>query len=80
MAKLARRAKKDLEALPEPMAVKAKEIIRRLDQEPHLGKKLGGPLQGKRSACLGRSHRIIYTATDGQVTVLTIPHRRDAYR
>ena len=61
MAKLARRAKKDLDALPDALAVKAKEIIRRLDQEPHLGKKLHGPLQGKRSARLGRSHRIIYT-------------------
>lgn len=80
MAKLARRAKKDLDALPEAMAAKAKEIIRRLDQEPNLGKKLHGPLQGKRSARLGRSHRIIYTATEGQIIVLTISHRRDAYR
>ena len=80
MAKLARRAEKDLNALPEALADKAKEIIRRLDQEPHLGKKLAGPLQGKRSTRLGRSHRIIYTASEGQVIVLTISHRRDAYR
>jgi len=77
---LARRAEKDLNALPEALAVKAKEIIRRLDQEPRLGKKLSGPLQGKRSTRLGRSHRIIYTASEGQVIVLTISHRRDAYR
>ncbi|MCY3576507.1 MAG: type II toxin-antitoxin system RelE/ParE family toxin [bacterium] len=80
MAKLARRAEKDLNDLPEALAVKAKEIIRRLDHEPHLGKKLSGPLQGKRSTRLGRSHRIIYTASEGQVIVLTISHRRDAYR
>lgn len=80
MAKLARRAEKDLKALPEALAVKAKEIIRRLDQEPHLGRKLAGHLQGKRAARLGRSHRIIYTASEGQVIVLTISHRRDAYR
>jgi len=80
VAKLARRAEKDLNALPEALAVKAKEIIRRLDQEPRLGKKLSGPLQGKRSTRLGRSHRIIYTASEGQVIVLTISHRRDAYR
>ena len=80
MASLARRAKKDLERLPEPLAVRAREIIRRLDGEPHLGRKLVGPLRGKRSARLGRSHRIIYTASDGQVIVLTISHRRDAYR
>ncbi|WP_419924957.1 type II toxin-antitoxin system RelE family toxin [Candidatus Poriferisocius sp.] len=80
MAKLARRAEKDLNRLPEALATKAREIIRRLDQEPHLGRKLAGPLQGKRAARLGRSHRIIYTASEGQVIVLTISHRRDAYR
>ena len=80
MAKLARRAEKDLNRLPEALAAKAREIIRRLDQEPHLGKKLAGPLEGKRSARLGRSHRIIYTASEGQIIVLTISHRRDAYR
>ena len=80
MAKLARRAKKDLDALPAALAARAREIIGRLDNEPHSGKKLAGPLQGKRSARLGRSHRIIYTASDGQVIVLTISHRRDAYR
>lgn len=80
MAKLARRAEKDLNRLPEALATKARKIIRRLDQEPHLGRKLAGPLQGKRAARLGRSHRIIYTASEGQVIVLTISHRRDAYR
>lgn len=80
MAKLARRAEKDLNRLPEALATKAREIIRRLDQEPHLGRKLAGPLQGKRATSLGRSHRIIYTASEGQVIVLTISHRRDAYR
>ena len=80
MAKLARRAKKDLENLSAPLATRATEIIRRLDNEPPLGKKLVGPLQGKRSARLGRSHRIIYTASNGQIVVLTISHRRDAYR
>ncbi len=80
MAELARCAKKDLDALPATLAAKAKEIIRRLDNEPHLGRKLVGPLQGKRSARLGRSHRIIYTASDGKIIVLAISHRRDAYR
>ena len=80
MAELARRAKKDLDNLPPTLATKAREIIRRLDAEPHLGRKLVGPLQGKRSARLGRSHRIIYTASDGKIIVLTISHRRDAYR
>ena len=80
MAKLARRARKDLDDLPAALATRAREIIKRLDKEPHLGRKLVGPLKGKRSARLGRSHRIIYTASDGQIIVLTISHRRDAYR
>ena len=80
MAKLARRAREDLDALPPALATRAREIIRRLDNEPRLGKKLAGPLQGKRSARLGRSHRIICTASDGEIIVLTISHRRDAYR
>ena len=80
MAKLARRARKDLDDLPAALATRAREIIKRLDNEPHSGRKLVGPLKGKRSARLGRSHRIIYTASDGQIIVLTISHRRDAYR
>lgn len=80
MAKLTRRALKDLDNLPESLANKAKEIIRRLDSEPALGKKLVGQLNGKRSARLGRSHRIIYAAQEGVVIVLTVSDRKDAYR
>ena len=80
MARLARRARKDLDDLPAALPTRAREVIRRLDNEPHLGKKLAGPLQGKHSARLGRSHRIIYTASGTGVVVLTISHRRDAYR
>lgn len=39
-----------------------------------------GPLQGKRSARLGRSHRIIYTESDDGIVVLTVVARKDAYR
>lgn len=80
MAKLTRRAKKDLDDLPAQLADKAKAVIRRLDSEPALGKKLLGPLAGKRSARLGRSHRIIYEASEGAIVVLTIADRKDAYR
>lgn len=79
MPKLTRSASKQLSKLPITISDKAREIIRRLDDEPSLGKKLQGPLRGKRSARLGRSHRIIYTASDGQVVVLTISARKDAY-
>ena len=78
MAELSHRAEKDLASLPQTLQDKATALIARLDAEPALGKKLLGPLAGKRSIWLGRSHRIIYT-TD-PIFVIAIPPRRDAYR
>lgn len=80
MPKLTARANKQLDNLPAQLSAKGRELIRRLDDEPHLGKKLVGPLRGKRSARLGRSHRIIYEATGGCVVVLTVGPRKDVYR
>ena len=80
MPELTRGAKKDLDRLPVTLSAKACEIIKRLDDEPNLGKKLVGRLEGKRSARLGRSHRIVYTATGGRVVVLVVRARKDAYR
>lgn len=80
MPKLTARAKKDLDRLPPALSQKARELIRRLDDEPALGKKLQGQLRGQRSARLGHSHRIIYTARDGDIVVLTIGARKDIYR
>lgn len=81
MPRLTRRCQKDLGALPPSLKEKAEALINRLDAEPSLGKKLRGPLEGKRSAWLGRSYRVIYTLDDAEgVTVLTVAPRRDAYR
>jgi len=80
VAKLTRRAAKDLAALPPSLRTKAEELIRRLDSEPSLGKKLQGQLAGKRSARLGRTHRVIYTADNGRIVVLTVSARKDSYR
>lgn len=80
MPRLTPRAKKQLDQLPAPLSAKGRELIRRLDEEPHRGKKLLGPLKGKRSVRLGRSHRIIYEAMGGCVVVLTVGPRRDVYR
>jgi mRNA-degrading endonuclease RelE of RelBE toxin-antitoxin system len=77
---LTKRADKDLKQLPGPFSEKARELIRKLEVEPALGKKLQGPLEGQRSARLGRSHRIIYTSRGADVVVLTIIARKDAYR
>ena len=78
MAQLTPRAQKDFLALPQPLQVKARDLIKRLDAEPALGKKLLGKLEGLRSAQLGRTHRIVYRVDP--VVVLSIPNRRDAYR
>ena len=80
MPKLTRGAKKQLEKLPPQLSTKAHELIRRLDGELHPGKKLVGPPKGKRTARLGRTHRIIYEETEGYVVVLTVGPRRDVYR
>jgi mRNA-degrading endonuclease RelE of RelBE toxin-antitoxin system len=76
---LTKKAEKDLELLTEALQLKARALITRLETEPALGKKLVGPLAGKRSIWLGRTHRIIYVDKP-QITVLAIPMRRDAYR
>ena len=80
MLRLTRRGRKDFDRLPPALAAKADEIIKRLDDEPAPDEQLLGPLQGKRSARLGRSHRIIYTTGEQGVVVLTIVARKDAYR
>lgn len=80
MPELSRRAEKDLDQLPQPLRDRALELISRLDAEPALGKKLLGALQGKRSARLGRSYRIIYEVRDSTLRVLTIVQRKDRYR
>lgn len=56
------------------------EIIRRLDHNPALGKKLQGRLRGYRSARLGRSHRIIYRVSPDVIRITAITPRKDAYR
>ena len=80
MPKLTPRAKKQLDNLPVQLAAKAHLLIRRLDDGPHIGKKLVGRLRGKRSERLGRTHRVIYTVTERQVVALTIRARKDVYR
>lgn len=80
MARLTKRAVRDLEELPQALSAKARELIKRLDGEPALGRKLKGQLQGTRSARLGRTHRVLYEATEEGPVVLTIRPRRDAYK
>lgn len=74
-----KRATADLEELPDALRDKAEALIERLQNEPSLGKKLKGRLEGKRSLRLGRTHRIIYI-TEPSLIVLTVVARKDAYR
>ncbi|MGE2714230.1 type II toxin-antitoxin system RelE family toxin [Mycolicibacterium litorale] len=78
MTRRTNRATKDLEHLPQVLRDKAEALIERLQNEPALGKKLKGKLDGKRSLRLGRTHRIIYTSDP--LVILTVVARRDAYR
>lgn len=75
-----RRAEKDIDELPEPLRTRAKTLAHSLDQQPALGAKLKGKLEGIRSARLGRSHRLLYRIEGGRVIVLSVSPRRDAYR
>lgn len=80
MPRVSRRAKSDLDRLPEPLRQRAESIIARLDAEPALGKKLLGTLKHLRSVRLGRSHRILYQVDETGIFVVTILPRKDAYR
>lgn len=69
--------------LPEKIAAAAVEFIfGALAENPHrVGKLLRAPLEGMWSARRGE-YRVIYTIDDHRITVhvLSIRHRRDAYR
>ncbi len=77
---LTRRAEKDLAALTASLANRARELFAALDADPNLGKKLLGSLEGKRSARLAHTHRVIYVVEKRGVVILTIQPRKDAYR
>ncbi|MFN8149097.1 MAG: type II toxin-antitoxin system RelE/ParE family toxin [Candidatus Nanopelagicales bacterium] len=80
MPRLSKRAQQDLDSLPPALRPKADAILAKIDAEPGIGHKLLGKLEGLRSARVGRSHRLIYEVVEGEVRVLSIPNRRDAYR
>jgi mRNA interferase RelE/StbE len=69
--------------LPEAVAFAAHEFIvgALADNPQRVGKRLQAPLNDRHSARRG-TYRVIYCIDDEQrsVTVLDIPHRRDAYR
>lgn len=79
--RLTRRARDDLQALPETVQGAVLETLTILEHEPEssLGKPLLGRLEGFWSARVG-SYRILYTIESGGVIVRAIRHRAVAYR
>lgn len=75
-----KRAIKDYDQLPEKLQRTADDVIERLVASPTGGTKLKGKLAGKWAVRLGRSIRILYDFTDGDIRILTIQPRRDVYR
>jgi len=78
--RLTRRARKDLEALPEAVRAAVFETLRLIGAEPERGgKQLVGRLEGLWSARVG-NYRVLYTVEARTVIVRAIRHRAAAYR
>ncbi|MEK6278145.1 MAG: type II toxin-antitoxin system RelE/ParE family toxin [Actinomycetota bacterium] len=78
--RLTRRARNDLEALPETVREAVLETLTLIGAEPErAGKELVGRLEGLWSARVG-NYRVLYTVEVGGVIVRAIRHRAVAYR
>ncbi len=78
--RLTRRARNDLEALPETVRAAVLETLTSIGAEPERsGKKLVGRLEGLWSARVG-NYRVLYTVDARRVIVRAIRHRAVAYR
>lgn len=78
--RLTRRAREDLEALPEAVREAVFETLVAIGIEPeHVGKQLVGRLRGVWSARVG-NYRVLYTIEDGGVIIRAVRHRAVAYR
>jgi len=78
--RLTRRARNDLEALPETVREAVLETLALIGAEPErVGKELVGRLRGLWSARVG-NYRVLYTVEARSVIVRAIRHRAVAYR
>ena len=77
---LSKEAQKNYNRLPKPSQTKIKKKLTALQQNPLLGKKLGGELEGDRSL-RAWPYRIIYSIDEKQneIRVSNILHRQGAY-
>lgn len=77
--RLTRRARNDLEALPQTVREAVLRTLTSIEAEPErAGKKLVGRLEGLWSARVG-NYRVLYTLEAGGVIVRAIRHRAVAY-
>jgi mRNA interferase RelE/StbE len=78
--RVTRRAKDDLEALPESVRQAVLETLALIGLEPErMGKALVGRLEGLWSARVG-NYRVLYTIEPNGVIVRGVRHRAVAYR
>jgi mRNA interferase RelE/StbE len=78
--RLTRRAKQQLEALPDAIREAVLETLDLLKLEPEeVGKRLVGRMEGLWTARVG-SYRVLYTVESTGVIVRSIRHRGVAYR
>ena len=77
---LSKEAQKNYDRLPKSSQTKIKKKLTALQQNPLLGKKLGGELEGDRSL-RAWPYRIVYSIDKNKngITVSTILHRQGAY-
>lgn len=77
---LTKRAVRDLDALARTRIIsKILAKIESLAEDPAAGKRLVGPLKGIWSLRIGE-YRVLYEFDERKVSVLTVNHRREAYR
>lgn len=78
--RLTRRARNDLESLPDTVREAALETLTSIEAAPeNVGKRLLGRLQGLWSALVG-NYRVLYTVEPPALIVSAIRHRAVAYR
>jgi len=79
--KVTRAFEKSLRLLSKTHRVRIDEAITNLEDDPHLGKPLKGPLSGRWSLRVG-DYRVIYIVDDVgiSITLLDVQHRRSVYR
>lgn len=72
---------RELKSLPRDVVKRIDEAVRRLAENPHLGKPLRGELRGKWSLRVG-DYRVIYVVEEAErrVVLFAVRHRRSAYR